>query len=598
MSNKNTILVGDWQIKLDGLTIQNKHQNKELDSKVMQLLVYLVTNRERVVSRNELLDQLWKNKVVADDVLNVAISSLRKALGDDFKTPVYIKTLPRKGYQLIAPVSTMPSYSSSIKRNWIIAAFLLTFVFLLWSLLPLFNTHFDSNKAPRLAVLPFDYYSSVKDREYVADGFTEAIINRLVQESELQVTSRSSVMKYKKQKVSIKEIVAQLNVEWVLEGSVQLEGDKILVTAQLINAVDDVHVWSETYQRKSGDLLDIQAEIAKEIVVTLNLPTKSTSLNNVIPDVTQIPAVAYDSFMRGQYYYYKGEVDRAINAFQQAIDVYPDYGEAYAHLSHAYFYGYFTQYNSATEPTGDFIDRASKLAVKSLQLDPNTPYAQLAIALKYLYKDYDYQAAGRAFERAFEGNNHDLMILEWYIEYSLITKQFDKAEHLAKHMVKVSPLAYNKIRLYQVLYYRGNFKGAESEVANKAAVFSASYRESLYIWNALASDDDEALLNHVPIFLKELNIKKHIIDKFKALLKNNDRKSALNLIVEKTTTFNNYEKAKIYAYAGETDKAILLLNTLVEARNLDVLKLAIEPSFKQLINEPSYAALLKKLKLI
>ena len=90
MSIKNTFLVGDWLVKPDGLSIQNKHQHKDLDSKVMELLVYLVNHRERVVSRDELLDQLWKNQVVADDVLNVAISSLRKALGDDFKKPTYI----------------------------------------------------------------------------------------------------------------------------------------------------------------------------------------------------------------------------------------------------------------------------------------------------------------------------------------------------------------------------------------------------------------------------------------------------------------------------------------------------------------------------
>jgi len=96
MSKENIFLVGDWLVRLDCLTIQNKHQHKDLDSKVMELLVYLVNNRERVVSRNELLDQLWKNQVVADDVLNVAMSSLRKALGDDFKTPVYIKRYQEK----------------------------------------------------------------------------------------------------------------------------------------------------------------------------------------------------------------------------------------------------------------------------------------------------------------------------------------------------------------------------------------------------------------------------------------------------------------------------------------------------------------------
>ncbi|MCJ8321850.1 MAG: winged helix-turn-helix domain-containing protein [Colwellia sp.] len=595
MSKENTFLVGDWQVKLDGLSIQNKHQHKDLDSKLMQLLVYLMTNRERVVSRDELLDQLWKNQVVADDVLNVAISSLRKALGDNFKTPAYIKTLPRKGYQLIAPVKAMSSNSRNIKLNWMIAALLvLVIATLFWFQLPpevdTSDINPDSNQPIRLAVLPFDYYSSIKNREYIADGLTEAIINRLVQESDLQVTSRSSVMQYKVKKVPIKEVVEQLNVEWVLEGSVQLEGDKIQVTAQLIDAVRDVHIWSETYQRNLSDLFEIQAEVASEIVTRLNLSTKNVTLK-------QIPAAAYQRFLLAQFYHYKGEHEKAMNAYQQAIDLYPDYAEAYAHLSHGYFYGYRSRSLTGGEQTSEFIDKASKLATKALQLDPNSPYVQLAMALTYLYKDYDYQAAGQAFQLAFEGKNQDLMVLEWYIEYSLITKRFDKAEQLAIHMMTISPQAYNKTRAYQALYYRGDFKGADQEVANKSAIFSAGYRESLYVWNSLASGNHDSLLIHAPLFFKELKIPQKTIDEFIVLLKNKGRSSALNFIVEKPPTFNNYEKAKFYAWAGENKKSILLLQTLVAKRDLEVLKLVIEPAFKLLGDEPGYIALLKQLKL-
>jgi len=597
MSKENIFLVGDWLVRLDCLTIQNKHQHKDLDSKVMELLVYLVNNRERVVSRNELLDQLWKNQVVADDVLNVAMSSLRKALGDDFKTPVYIKTLPRKGYQLIASVKAMSPNSRSMKSRMIAVLLILVIATLFcFQFLPEVETsdiNSDSNQPIRLAVLPFDYFSSTKNREYIADGLTEAIINRLVQESNIQVTSRSSVMQYKVKKVFVKEVAEQLNVEWILEGSVQLEGDKIQVTAQLINAVKDVHLWSETYQRNLSDLFQIQAEVASEIVTRLNLSTKNLTLNTSNSKLTQIPAAAYERFLLGQFFHYKGEHEKAMNAYQQAVDLYPDYGEAYAHLSHGYFYGY----RSGVEQTSEFIDKASKLATKALQLDPNSPYVQLAMALKYLYKDYDYQAAGQAFQLAFEGKNQDLMVLEWYIEYALITKQFDKAEQLATHMVAISPLAYNKIRAYQVLYYRGNFKGAGQEVANKAAIMPADYRESLYIWNALASGNHDSLLSHAPLFLKEFKLPQNTIDEFIVLLKENGRSSALNFIVEKIPAFNNYDKAKLYAWAGENEKAISLLQTLVAERNLDVLKLAIEPAFKLLGDEPYYVALLKQLKL-
>ncbi len=596
MSKENTLLVGDWLVKPDALSIKNKYQHKDLDLKVMQLLVYLIDNRERVVSRNELLDQLWKNQVVADDVLNVAISNLRKALGDDFKTPSYIKTISRKGYQLIAPVKVTHSHTHRIKLNWFIAAILVLIIATsLWiqfksETVP---TGTNSDQPIRLAVLPFDYYSSSKNREYVADGLTEAIINRLVQESSLQVTSRTSVMQYKKKNVAIKDVVEQLNVRWVLEGSVQLEGDKIQVTAQLINAIKDVHIWSETYQRNSTDLFEIQDEIASEIVTRLNYSSKQNRLNNNISNFSKIPAKAYDRFLQGQFFHYKGENEKAMSAYQEAIDIYPDYAQAYAHLSHSYF----AKSYAGGKQAGEFIDQGSQLAVKAVQLDAKPAYVQLVMALTHLYKEHDHQAAGKAFQLAFERNNQDLMILEWYAEFLLITGQFDKTEQLAKHMVAISPLAYNKITAFRALYYRGDYKGAEQEVTNKAEIIAASSRESLYIWNALASNNDDTFISHAPLFFKEFNVPQNHIDTFMILLTEKGRSRALNFIIEKIPDFSHYDKAKLYAWAGEKEKAILLLQALVAERNIHVLKLAVEPAFKILSDDPRYIALLKKLKL-
>lgn len=208
-----------------------------------------------------------------------------------------------------------------------------------------------------------------------------------------------------------------------------------------------------------------------------------------------------------------------MNAYQQAIDFYPDYAEAYAHLSHSYFSKFYT----GGKQTGEFIDKASKLATKALKVDPNPAYVQLVIALTYLYKDYDYQAAIKAFQLAFERNNQDMMILEWYAEYLLITEQFDKADLLVKHMLTSSPLAYNKDTAYRALYYRGDYKEAE--------IISAGTRESFYVWNSLASGNDNALLNHAPLFLREFKVQQNIIDEFIILLKKRGRSSALNFIV-------------------------------------------------------------------
>jgi len=602
VSKENNLFVGSWLVELDGLSIQNKHQRKDLDSKVMQLLIYLLRNRDRVVTREELLEQLWKNQVVSDDVLNVAISSLRKAFGDDFKSPTYIKTLPKKGYQLIASVEAVSSNSHQNNHNWKVAGLvLLTIIFLIWGYLnsvpetisPSPTSQPREDHPIRLAVLPFKFHSSLKNREYIADGLTEAIINRLVRESNLQVTSRISVMQYREKMISVAEIAEQLKVDWILEGSVQLEGDRLLVTAQLIDAINDSHVWSETYQKHLTGLFEIQAEVSAKMVSRLNLSSNLIKPTNSTTTHRQIPAEAYDSFLRAQYYHYKSEDNKALEAYQQAIDRYPLYAEAYAHLSHIYF----SKAYSSDDQANEYIDMGSKLAIKAFQIDSKPAYVQLVMGLTYLYKDYDYLSAGKAFELAFERNNQDLMILEWFAEYLLITKQFDRVENLAKHMMTISPLAYNKITAYRALFYRGEYRKAELEITNKAAIISVKSRELLYVRNSLATDNDEALMLHMPLFLKELQVSQKDIDEFTVLLESKGRSRALSFIVERVQVFNDYDKAKLYALAGESEKAIKLLQSLATNRNIQVLKLAIEPSFKLLGNEPGFLVLLKQLNL-
>ncbi|RZQ51586.1 hypothetical protein C1E23_18695 [Pseudoalteromonas phenolica] len=598
MLKENTILVGNWRVKLDGLSIQNKHQHKDLDAKVMQLLVYLIDNRERVVSRNELLDQLWKNQVVADDVLNVAMSSLRKALGDNFKNPNYIKTLPRNGYQLIAPVKPIASKKLSKKVNWMFFTLLILMAAIaLWFQFPsvdeLSETSPVSSQPIRLAVLPFDYYSADQSRKYIADGLTEAIINKLVQESALQITSRASVMQYKTETTPINTIAQQLNVEWILEGSIQIEDDTIQVTAQLINADKDVHLWSETYQRKLNNLLAIQTEFAADIVTRLNISSTQMDEDSHNSSINKIPIPAYDRFMQAQFFHFEGESDKAIIAYQQAIELYPNYAQAYAHLSHSYF---SKSYSGGIE-TKELIDRASKLANKALALNPEPAYVQLVTALTFLYQDYNYQAAGQAFQLAFARNNQDLMILEWYIEFLLITEQNTKAEQLTQHMVTVSPMAYNKTRAFEAFYYQGDFTKAIQEVEKKAEILSIKSQKSLYFWTALASNNNDLLLEHGPAYLNSQQLSDSAIKRFITILKNQGQKSALQFIIEKATTLSPYDKAKLYTFAGENEKAIVLLQTLVAQRNIHMLKLAIEPAFKLLNNEPDYVGLLNQLKL-
>ena len=601
MTKENSFLLENWLVNHDNLTIQNKHQHKSLDSKVMQLLCYLVAHRERVVSRNELLDQLWQGQVVADDVLNVAISNLRKALGDDFKQPIYIRTIPRKGYQLIASVCDAPKITSQTKQiGLILGFFILMFTALItWQLNPIKSASSSTTKLKqplRLAVLPFDYFAANDNYQYLADGLTEAVINQLVQESNLLVTSRTSVMFYKNKQLSTKHIANELNVQWLIEGSIQITAEEIQITAQLIDAHQDSHLWSETYRGELDDLITIQTQIAEKISARLTLSSQQQLIQKTTQGTiktNEIPLAAYDYFLKGRYFHYQGESDNAIAAYQQAISIYPDYAEAYAHIAHEYFAKAYANPDHAKQ----FINQASRLTKQAAQLNQHSAYIQLVIALNALYHKHNYQKAGQAFQLTFSKNNHNLLILEWYAEYLLITEQFEQALQLAQHMKDSSPLAYNKITAYRALYYQKDFAKAEQELINKSAILSENEKASLYFWHALATNNNELLLTYAPTYLTDIQLTETTINQFLTTLKHHQRESALNVILNAKHNLSEYDQARLYAWAGQTDKAMSLLANLVANKNIQVLTLAIEPAFNSLKNHTGYQALLKQLNL-
>jgi len=620
MSANDKFLIGHWlfdpMANTLSHTIATDQLEIKLDHKVAEVLQYLIAQQGKVITRDELLDNLWPNQVIADDVLNVAISSLRKALGDKPKQPDFIKTIPRKGYQLISHVEKLEkekeTNANKNARPEIIEANnfadehlpqkkatpnsknLSRFAYII-VLITLFSFALfygddkstDNNSKIKLAVLPFDYYSSIGDKEYLADGLTEALINRLVQEKNFLITSRTSVMQYKTNKPAIAEVVEQLSVDWILEGSVQIENDYIQVTAQLINGHDDTHVWSETYQRKLTDLFAIQADISDKIAARF-------TVNPINPNKTkEIPAAAYDAYLQAKYLAHQGKTQESISQYKQAIKLHPDYAQAIAGLAHHSFLSAFNQPDKAIAA----IDEGSKLALKAAAINTKPASVQLVLALHYLYQLHDYQLAGIAFEQAYQSNNQDLMILEWYVQYLFATNQLVKAQAISTHMMAVSPLAYNKTTQFFSYYYQGDYSNTLKELARKETFISAAYFQSLHLWTALAMHDEPAFFSHLPKFLSAFKTSndnsKQINDQCLA----QDLANCLRSLITELPDLSLYDQAELNAWAGEKRVAIDLLKQLVDKNALSIIKIAIEPSFSSLKNDAEFQELLAKLKL-
>jgi TolB-like protein len=235
--------LGQWLVEPGLNTVSLNGRSTHLPPKVMGVLVCLAQNAGEAVSKETLLQTVWPDTFVGDDVLKVSISDLRRVLEDDARDPRFIQTIPKRGYRLLGPVDGLEQ-----------------------SAVPPARLSRDS-----VVVLPFLNMSADPEDEFFADGITEEIINALAQIKELRVVARSSAFSFKGKQIDPRAVGEQLKVRTVLEGSVRRAGNRLRITAQLVSAVDGYHLWSERYDRELQDVFEIQDEIARSIAERLKV---------------------------------------------------------------------------------------------------------------------------------------------------------------------------------------------------------------------------------------------------------------------------------------------------------------------------------------
>ena len=399
-----------------------KHGVKlRLQGQPLQVLAALLNRAGDVVTREELRAEIWTDDTFVDfdHSLHNAIARLREALGDSAETPRYIETLPRRGYRFIWPVEgavTSPSRSSQteqpdpvpvdlrvIKYRKILATtFLALFVIGLAVWLAGTGTN-PTGAAPRLnsiAVLPLENLSGDPSEEFFVDGMTEQLITDLAKIGSLRVISRTSVMRYKGTRKGLPEIARELNVDAIVEGSVIRSGQRVRVTAQLVQAPTDQHLWAETYDRDLGDILKLQGEVADAIAGQVRAHLTPTE-QALIRRAHAVDPSAYDDYLKGRLYlvneYTKADsLKKAQRYFEQSIQKDPNFALAYTGLADTDVYLAF-----AGAMQKDQAYRSAKEALaKALELDDSIGEAYDTLGLLSFEFDWDWNAADREFNRA------------------------------------------------------------------------------------------------------------------------------------------------------------------------------------------------------
>jgi adenylate cyclase len=361
----------------------------ELRPKCFDVLRHLVENGNRLISKEELVAAAWPQVVVTDESLARCISDVRAAIAD--REHKIIKTVPRRGYLFTADVVRHERVEPRQQQSG-----------------PETVTERLLAERPSIAILAFDSMSCDPDQEYFSDGITEDIITELSRFSELLVIARNSSFRYKGQSVDVRQVGRELGVRYVLEGSVRRAGDRIRISAQLIDATTGAHRWAERYDRKLEDTFAVQDEVARRIVAVLAVHVDKAETERAL---AKPPAawLAYDHYLRAAHSFVlfhssfdKADLLQMRRSLDQALAIDPNYARAHALLSKSYIELWIHRWDDVC-PWPAAIDSAHQSAREAVRLAPDLSDAHVALgwALSFMGQD---EAAIAAFERAIELN--------------------------------------------------------------------------------------------------------------------------------------------------------------------------------------------------
>jgi TolB-like protein/DNA-binding winged helix-turn-helix (wHTH) protein/Flp pilus assembly protein TadD len=578
----SVVRFGTYEVSLQSGEVRKAGLRIRVQQQPLKLLEILLERPGEVVTREELRSRVWSDESFGDfdQAVNIAIGKLRSALGDSAENPRFIETLPKRGYRFIAYVSVVradahPKRPESAagdlpesqekktepepkvqdaglavahKRQLWPALQVIVLSALVLSLLILAVWLFRSRgRAPTgirsIAVLPLESLSADASQNYFADGMTDELITDLAQISALRVISRTSVMVYKGARKPLPQIARELNVDAVVEGTVLRSGDQVRITAQLIEASTDKHLWSQSYKGELRDSLALQNTVARAIAeqIRINLtPQEQAALKNV----KVVNPQAYESYLKGRYFWNKRTSDGlkvALAYFNQAIEEDPKYAQAYSGLADTY--ALLGDWQYAVMTPKEAFPKAKAAAIKALELDNALGEAHNSLAFVLDGFDWDFDSAGKEFRQAIQLNPGYATAHHWYAWHLSLLGRYDEAIAEMRKAENLDPLSLI----------------INADLA-ELLVLAHSYDESIQQSRKTIEMDPNFALAHNQ--LAQAYLQKHMYDEAVAELQ-----KAVQLSGSSPTCIANLARA--YVVSGKRSEALELLSELKKRSNPD-----------------------------
>ena len=629
---------------------RNGHRLR-LSEQPLQILLMLLERPGEVVSREELRGRLWQEQSFGDfdHGLNNAVLRLREALGDSCDNPRFVETVHRRGYRFIAPVRMVspahklaegsasaaespvgighevlrpmaPSVINAAPDSvWpgrlaanlgsprtLLALVLIgvTAVALLIAVL----THWSAYKSPgapaSLVVLPLENLSGDPNQDYFADGMTDELTANLAKIRSLRVISRSTAMAYKGTRQPLSQIARELHVEAVVEGTVLRAGDRVRITAELVQVSSDHHLWADTYESQMGDVLALQNRVSSAIVNEIRINLTPGDRQRLAGSPSVHPQ-AYENYLKGRYYWNKRtnqSLARAIDYFGQAVQQDRQYALAYAGLADSYSILGATIYGSV--PTVEAAGKAKDAAEKALLIDPQLAEAQTSLATVKFNYDWDWMGAEAGFRRAIQLDPNYATAYQRYSLYLMAMgrvqsslEQIDRARQLDPLSISIN--FSDGWRLYLARQYGkaaqqmrdtlemdpGN--GLVHLILGQAYEYMGDSGPALTELRKAASLSPET-----PLMTAGLAA---------AYARSGNRAEALKSLASLSTQAQHeyvspYYIAVIYAALGESNQALDWLDKAYADRSNGMVFLRMDPDLDPLRGNPRFEAIQKKLQ--
>jgi len=449
---------GGFDLNLQTGELSKEGTKNRLQGQPLQLLELFLQKPGQLVTREQIRQHLWPDGTVVEfeHSVNAAIKRLREALHDDADKPTFVETIPSRGYRFIARVENrdVPASARSsaledavvdphhARRRWLAGAAVtgvtaLVLVVLSFALRGLRQWVQEKTARPEiqsLAVLPLENLSGDPAQEYFADGMTDALITDLAHISSLRVISRTSAMSYKGVKKPLPEIARELNVDAVVEGSVVRGSNRVRITAQLIQAVPERHLWASAYERELADVVELEGDVARAIASEVQVKLTTQEQARLVSPRPAANPEAYEAYLRGRSLLFSSR-EKAAAYFETAIKKDPTYAPAFAGLSYSY-----SRRSTDSLPGREAMALAEAAALKALALDETLAEAHAALGIvKYRYQ-WDWRGAEAEFRRAIALNPNFAEGHRSYSTYLLVLRRFPEALSEMERAYALDPL--------------------------------------------------------------------------------------------------------------------------------------------------------------